>query len=187
MFETETDVPRYAPARQPDSATFRTWEMAGTAHADEYMLGPASAGILGCTLPVNRGPQHYVFHTALRDLRRWMLEPNHAPPRSPLLTLDANNAVVRDADGNALGGIRSPQIDVPIATFSGFGNSPGLCVLFGTTTRFTRTQLVSHYGNVDQYRLRFLLAEARALDSRFVLRDDAGTILNEAARFTFPV
>ncbi len=186
VLEAETDVPRYAPARQADSPTFRSWEVAGTAHADLYMLGPASAGILGCTQPVNSGPQHYVFHTALRDLRRWMLKPWRTPPSSPLIALDGANNVLRDQDGNALGGIRTPQLDVPIATLSGFGNSPGLCSLFGTTAPFSRAHLVGRYGTVDQYRFRFLLAEAQALDSKFMLRDDAFTILAEAATFNFP-
>ena len=83
VFEAETDIPRYAPARQPDSAAVHTWEVAGTAHADQYMIGPAAAGVLGCTQPVNTGPQHYVFHTALRDLRRWMLKPSRVPPTAP--------------------------------------------------------------------------------------------------------
>ncbi len=186
VLEAETDVPRYAPARQADSATFRSWEVAGTSHADLYMLGPASAGILGCTLPVNSGPHHYIFHTALRDLRRWMIKPWRLPPTSPRVALDIAGNVARNQDGNAIGGIRTPQLDEPVATLSGFGNSPGLCGLFGTTVPFTRSQLISRYGNVDQYRLQFLLSEARALDSKFILGDDAFTVLMEAATFNFP-
>ncbi len=185
VVEAETDVPRHASARQADSANFRLWEIAGTAHADEYMLGPASAPFLGCVLPVNRGPQHWVFHTALRDLRRWMRRPSRVPPTSPLITLDGLGNVARDSGGNALGGIRTPQLDVPIATFSGFGNSPGFCGLFGTTTLFSPEELGARYGNQDNYRLQFLLAEDRALRSKFLLLDDGWPILAEAANFTF--
>ena len=185
VVEAETDVPRHVPARQPDSSTYRLWEIAGTSHADLYMLGPDSAGILGCVLPVNSGPQHYVFHTALRDLRRWMRRPWRLPPSAPLVTVDLSNTVVRDEVGNALGGIRTPQIDVPIATLSGFGNSPGLCSLFGTTDAFTGAELTAKYGTVDQYRFQFLLAEAQALDSKFILQADAWAVLAEAANFTW--
>ncbi len=70
QFETETDVlgiahgphALFAPARQPDTARFASWEVAGTAHADEYLLDYAAqgmpgadAGSLGCT-DVNSGP-----------------------------------------------------------------------------------------------------------------------------------
>jgi hypothetical protein len=186
VFESETDIPRYAPARQADSATVHTWEVAGTAHADQYMIGPVAAGILGCTLPVNTGPQHYVFHTALRDLRQWMLTPSNPPPTGPRVTVDAQNAVLRDADGNALGGIRTPQLDAPIATLSGFGNSPGLCTLFGTTDAFTPDELLAHYGTKDEYVKRFLIAEANTLDAKFFVGDDAVPVLAEALNFPFP-
>src|SRR5262249_2481782 len=44
VFETETDVGpvlRYATASQPDNRRLRIWEVAGTAHADAYLLGAA--------------------------------------------------------------------------------------------------------------------------------------------------
>ena len=115
-----------------------------------------------------------------------MIKPWRLPPTSPRVALDIAGNVARNQDGNVIGGIRTPQLDEPIATLSGFGNSPGLCGLFGTTVPFTRSQLISRYGNVDQYRLQFLLSEARALDSKFILGDDAFTVLMEAATFNFP-
>src|SRR5690606_28228398 len=41
VFSTETDLTLlgYAPARQPDSDHVRSWEIAGTAHADAFLLG----------------------------------------------------------------------------------------------------------------------------------------------------
>jgi hypothetical protein len=44
MFETQTDLIQlgYAPARQPNSARIRTWEVAGTSHADAFELGGAA-------------------------------------------------------------------------------------------------------------------------------------------------
>src|SRR5215469_862340 len=45
QFETESDVlglapgtPPFSAAREPDTAKLRTWEVAGTAHADQYLL-----------------------------------------------------------------------------------------------------------------------------------------------------
>lgn len=186
VVESETDVPRFAPARQDDSRTVHVWEIAGTSHIDEYALGPGAADILGCVLPVNRGPHHFVFHTALRDLWRWVRSPGLAPPPSPRIALDANGNVVRDGYGNALGGIRTPQLDVPAATLSGFGNSPGLCGLFGTTTAFSGDQLVAIYGDRGAYLSAYLAAELRALGSRFILRDDGWAVLADALATPFP-
>ena len=42
IFETETDLGPmldYVPARQPDTDNIRTWEVAGTAHGDAYVVG----------------------------------------------------------------------------------------------------------------------------------------------------
>jgi hypothetical protein len=185
VVEAETDIPRYAPARQPDSAHFRSWEIAGTSHADLYMLGPASAGVLGCTLPPNSGPHHFVVHTALRDLRTWMRSPWKLPPSSPKIQLTASGDVARDVFGNALGGIRSPELDVPAATLSGFGNSPGLCTLFGTTTKFTPERLAGIYGNFNTYVLFYVHLEQAAFASQFFLPEDGWDILADAANVQF--
>src|SRR5262249_46632970 len=89
-FQTETDVVAigFFAARQPDGPSVQTWEVAGTAHVDTYMMvvGPTDQGpsardtthlppvqsILGgtvaCDLPINSGPQHYVLAAALRQL-----------------------------------------------------------------------------------------------------------------------
>ncbi|MGZ4676366.1 MAG: alpha/beta hydrolase domain-containing protein [Acidimicrobiia bacterium] len=186
VLESETDVQRYAPARQPDSKWYREWEVAGTSHVDAYALGPIGAAVLGCLLPTNSGPHHFVYHTVVRDLWRWMRHPGQSPPTSPKITLDAENVVVRDQYGNALGGIRTPELDAPAATLSGYGNSPGLCSLFGTTTPFTPEQLTSIYTDRTGYLVQYLIAEAGALDTRFVLRDDAFSILDDALAVPFP-
>src|SRR5690606_1245474 len=46
------------PARRPDAARFRLWEVAGTAPADAYLRGGLADG-LGWPAPVNDGPHHY--------------------------------------------------------------------------------------------------------------------------------
>ena len=51
-----------------------------------------------------------------------------------------------DANGNAAGGIRTPQVDAPIATLSDSGQGGGgFCFLFGSTTPFSSSQLAAAY------------------------------------------
>ena len=69
---------------------------------------------------------------------------------------------------------------------SGFGNSPGLCSLFGTTFPFTPAQVHAHYPARVDYLMRFLVSEAHALDAKFLLADDAFPILGEAINYPFP-
>src|SRR6202030_1956911 len=148
---TETDVaPRLdsGPARQPDTDRVRTWEVAGTAHADAYLVG-AFASALGCDFTVNQGPQHFVVQAALEALDRWIAHGTPPPTAPPLRLSDAHPPViVRDSLGNALGGVRTPAVDVPIAALSGEA-PPGasiLCSLFGSTVPFDAATLVDLYG-----------------------------------------
>jgi len=187
VVESENDVLRNLPARQADSKRYRLWEIAGTSHADAYSLGPAAIAFLGCDQPVNSGPQHYVMHTAVRRLWKWMRRPGSPPPSSPSISIDAAGQVVRDRFGNALGGIRTPQLDVPVATLSGFGNTPaGFCGLFGTTQAFTPDQLAGLYGTKTNYQYQFILATARMLDTKFLLQDDALAVITETVAAPVP-
>ena len=82
MSETQTDLIQlgYAPAQQPNTTKIRTWEIAGTSHADAYIVG-AAASILGCTTPVNSGPQHNVVQAAFTAFDKWV--DNGTPPPAP--------------------------------------------------------------------------------------------------------
>ena len=122
MVESETDLVSiigYYPARQDDSDSIRLWEIAGTAHADAYQVG-ATVDALGCGT-VNAGPQHFVVKAALRHLDAWVRD-GDAPPEAARLEVDDSTGtatIVRDQDGIAVGGIRTPQVDVPTSILSG--------------------------------------------------------------------
>jgi hypothetical protein len=200
--QTETDLftLRSLPARQPDSRRFRLWEVAGTAHADLYQLlvgmtdrGPAAAdtthrapvatpipGIISCGTPVNAGPQHYVVASALARLDRWAR--GGRPPRRARRLEIAGNAFVLDVHGNVRGGVRTPQLDVPVATLSGLGQTgSGFCALFGTTTPFDPAKLGALYPSHARYVAAVRRAARRAVRAGFLLPLDAGAIVAAAA------
>ena len=160
QFQAETDMLgrglNSIGARQPDTDLIRTWEVAGTAHADAYNLGigdtdngdgvgdaalfqamltpPASVygGLLACTTPINTGPHTYVLRSALNSLDNW-IRTGDAPESRPTLDI-TNGTFVLDAKGNVTGGIRTPHVDVPVAILSGLGQTgSAFCGLFGTT------------------------------------------------------
>lgn len=208
MFITETDLMMpgygYLAARQPDSAHIRTWEVAGTAHADSYTLaaGTVDTGnapverlaqayapvdaILGMKLsqPMNSAPQHhYVMQAALDALETWV-RTGKAPPAGPRLHVDSSvaPALVLDANGNAAGGIRSPWVDVPTAVLSGLGqDGPGLTRLFGSTRPFDQPTLAGLYpGGVKEYRAKFAAALHSAIGKGFILPEDEEEIMGLA-------
>ena len=120
--QTETDVASilnsYA-ARQPDTDRFRLWEVAGTAHADQHLIG-ANSKYIDCGVAINNGPMHLVAKAALRALTNW-LDTGTAPVVAPRIdvTQGATPTIRRTADGIAIGGVRTPPVDVPVAALSG--------------------------------------------------------------------
>jgi hypothetical protein len=183
VFTTETDLTLlgYASARQPDTEGFRGWEVAGTAHADAFLLGgdPATGQALGCGL-VNDGPQHLALKAALAGLVRWVTE-GEAPPEGPRLELDDAGAIARDEDGNARGGIRLPPVEVPAAALSGDPGGEGrLCGLFGSTRFFAPEDLAERYGTLEAYLERVDEEIERAIDAGFLLEADRETARTEA-------
>jgi Alpha/beta hydrolase domain len=193
VLESETDVPRHLAARQPDGPRYRLWEVAGTAHFDEDGLH-ALTGIpkesmaqtppLGCTPRINSAPQRYVVGTAIHDLARWA-RGGRPPPRAPPIDVSPGETptIVRDEFGNATGGIRLPQLEVPTATLSGEpGGGPGFCSLFGTTIAFDAARLASLYPTQRDYVNAFSKATDRAQRAGFLLPADAKQAKAEARR-----
>ncbi len=186
VFSTETDLTLlgYAPARQSDTELFRSWEVAGTAHADAFLLGgdPVAAGeVLGCAAPVNDGPQHLALKAALAHLVDWVVA-GTPPPTGQPITIAPDGTIARDGDGNALGGIRLPAVEVPTAALSGdpAGGGP-LCGLFGSTTPFAPDELVARYGSRARYLDLYRAAVDRAVADGFLLEADRDTALAEVS------
>lgn len=203
---TETDLMApfrgYLSARQADTARIRTWEIAGTAHADSYILGGAaidtghatipdlakafspSADLFGQPLekPMNAAPQHhYTMQAALAALDKWVR--SGTPPASrPRLETDGA-AFRTDGVGNATGGIRSPWVDVPTSKLSGLGQPlGGFAFLFGSTEVFDAARLAQLYpGGKAEYLRKFEQALDAAIAAHDILPADRAEILAIAA------
>lgn len=199
IFQTESDLTFlfYFPARQDDSKNVRLWEVAGTAHYDTYGLtvGPADLGtspevaavvtdltkpipgLLECNVPINSGPQHWVLNAALSKLVRWV-KTGKAPKPAPRLDANAGPPVTFNVDehGNTLGGIRTPWVDAPIATFTGTQAGSLLCMLFGTTTAFDDAKLAQLYPTPKAFTKAHGKALKRAVKKGWILKPDAKLI-----------
>lgn len=166
-------------ARQDDSPTFRLWEVAGTAHADRHLLGPAADSI-GCPSPINDGPMHLVTKAALRALDVWV-RTGVAPPTAPRVDVDTTMVppkIQRDADGIALGGIRTPNVDVPVDVLSGEPVSASIiCMLLGSTTPLADTRIAELYTSRAQYEQLFAASADATIAAGFVLPEDRAAFL----------
>lgn len=137
QLNTEGDIEELgdALARQPDNDYLRTWELAGAAHIDLHeglyeantierenpqLTAPQCVfGIVanGATQPDNMGV-YELEDAALAALRNWIATGTQPPHGNPISTTPFFNIVERDQYGNALGGIRLPDIQVPTETYS---------------------------------------------------------------------
>jgi hypothetical protein len=190
MFETQTDLIAlgYAAAQQPNTDRIRTWEVAGTSHADAYLVGPA-AGVLGCTTPINDGPQHIVVQAAFAAFDRWV-DDGTPPPSPPPFKLASTHPAVLAVDdhGNVIGGVRTPAVDVPISTLSGAApaGTSELCSLFGSAVPFTASQLVSLYHTKADYLAAYQASLDKAISGGFILSADRAELLAQAQQVQLP-
>jgi hypothetical protein len=207
---TENDIYRGAGVASqtvPDSPTLRTWEIAGASHVPAYATSPdpndfraTLGGIqtrdLGPQAPINctnPGPSQVsswaVFHAAYSALNKWVR--NGIPPREaqPLAIINPGPpaTLVRDANGIAEGGIRLPDVEVPIALNNGI-NSPAsltnplsvFCVLWGTHAPFSQAQLDSLYYSDKDYQ-QLVDADVQLLEAQhFLLPQDGQFFMNQA-------
>jgi hypothetical protein len=208
MFISETDLMApmgYLAARQDDNEHLRTWEVAGTAHADTYTLtgaaidsGQASIedlakafvptrSVLGMEFgqAINSAPQHhYVMVAALAALNRWIVSGKRPPHGQRLMVGDSTPPqLLLDPNGNALGGVRSPWVDVPAARLSGLGQTGSrMAFLFGVTETFDTTRLAQLYpGGRKEYLNKFGAALRAAVRAGFILSADRAEITALAA------
>jgi Alpha/beta hydrolase domain len=200
--ESETDLIAlgYLAARQEDSRSLVTWEIAGTSHADMYTLsaGPIDSGLLSVEelarawvpareimgmhfdQPVNAGPRHYVLNAAASHLDRWARDGTRPPAGQRLAT--RAGALSPDGHGNARGGIRTPHVDVPIAVLSGLGNGGDpISFLCGSTAAFDAEKLAGLYPSRSEYLKRFEAATTAAVAAGFLLAEDVSEITAIAA------
>jgi hypothetical protein len=207
--ETDVCVLGSGQARQPDNDRIRLWEVAGSAHAETYLLvacradtGALAPEELAAMLdptaglanfptasPVASGPQqHYVGHAALAGLDRWVRDGTPPPEAARLERTDGGASLVVGPHGIAVGGIRTPWVDVPVATLSGLqeGGGEGMTFLFGSTKPFSSADLAKLYpGGVAFFLARFGESLDAAVEHGFLLEADTAEIRALAAA-SFP-
>ncbi|HXO56988.1 MAG TPA: alpha/beta hydrolase domain-containing protein, partial [Mycobacterium sp.] len=184
----------------------RVWEIAGTAHADNYTIqvapidtgSAALADVVAAYAPtnmlmgqqlehcINFAPQHhYVLQAALSQLHNWV-STGRPPPSGVTIELDGEQPVL-DEHGLARGGVRTPWVDVPIARTSGVGGEEStMSSIFGSGELFDAATVQRLYpGGVADYLERFTASLDTVIQSGFLLAADREEIL-ELAAATFP-
>ena len=87
--------------------------------------------------------------------------------------------MVRDASGNAQGGVRLSQFAVPTAELSPNGETI-FCQLGGHHRDFTPAELKKRYGSHKAYVAKVRSAMKPVVDQGYVLRNDADEVIRAA-------
>ncbi|HKU38114.1 MAG TPA: alpha/beta hydrolase domain-containing protein [Polyangiales bacterium] len=165
---TENDVLllREGASRQDDSDQLVTWEIAGASHVSYGSTVERTPLMRRDGLPVwehtcerpaySRVPAGYVLPAGFEHLLGW-LRGGAPPPSMPRIELSKvgtdkePSLAVRDARGNARGGIRLATMDAPIGTNTGVNSGPGFCGLWGSYEPFDAATLKALYPSHEAY------------------------------------
>jgi len=186
----------------PLPSNVRMYDVAGASHATVVKAE-------GCNLTPGRLDWAPVARATLSRLDQWVAG-NAAPPDTLLMPLqpakgDASvlqapkylpDAVIQvpqhDADGNPIGGVRLPDIAVPLGVHA-LQNEPlqnFTCSLIGAYQPFAKTRdaatdkrpsLAERYKNQSDYVNRVRVAAREVLALGFLLPEDAAIIVNSTA------
>jgi len=186
-------------------ANVRDYDIAGASHV-RVPKAPAA-----CTMPAGRLDWTPVSRATLLRLDDWVAT-NAEPPANRLMPLEpaagpeaalrapahftaaVTQVPQRDADGNALGGVRLPDVVAPLGTHGGLNHPTSrACMLIGAYTPFAATKaereasgdsrlsLAERYRNRDDYVNRIRVSSRDLMREGFLLPEDAAVIIQEAA------
>ena len=174
--------------RQPDTDTFRYWEAAGTSHVSAQVQGPRARKYqreFGQELPVTPGMNRIsllpLYDAAIHHLRAWAAGEG-PPPEQPKIEF-ADGDVVRDEHGIAVGGIRLPAAEVPVATNSAIPLGPGIYPLLqGSSSPFPAEKIVELHGDEASYAAKVEEAARACEKAGVVLPRDVEPLIAEAVQ-----
>ncbi|MFM1885737.1 MAG: hypothetical protein RL026_894, partial [Pseudomonadota bacterium] len=203
----EGDIGTNLSSRRPDADTapdlYRRHEVAGAAHADPWearsfandadrlrATGEASPPALACQpagVQDTDFPARLAINAAWRHLDAWVRHGTVAPHSQPLqlrmpvaLPFDPERAFVTDAAGNAIGGVRSPLVDVPAARYVGAKTGAFSCMFDGYMYPFDAARLQQLHGSGRDY-VRRVEASARELRRQaWLTAEDAREVVSQA-------
>ena len=187
VVNSETEAEAYLPARQPDSKTFRLWEVAGTSHVSVPRSMAASGGAEG----PNWMSYQPAYQAAIRHTRNWIVS-DVEPPRMPRIAMTNAQAgrktIERDTNGNAVGGIRLPDLAVPTARHRGAGRFGGggnnrFAFLYGLSQDFDAEKLAKLYPNRSVFLEKYEREVDRCVEEAVILADDVPAMRSRATQW----
>ena len=124
---------------------------------------------------------------ALHALQRW-LEDGAPPPHQPRFERQGGTRVLaRDEHGNALGGIRWPDLEAPLGTHVGENLTDNIANVGGSSSPFEPEKVRALYPDHSAWYQKYEAAVEQLVADQVVLPDDATEMLARVAEFDLPV
>ncbi len=187
---------------EPDDR-FRLYEVAGVSHidkaayagfptvADQMAAVGAAQGTpewpfnITCQPPIPLTDQPaltYAYDAAFQHLFQWARK-GVAPPKAARIEVNENASesstkpmVALDEYGNGLGGIRTPYVEVPVATYYVSSSGPGNCGELGHTVPLEHSRLAMLYPDAKSYRHKVTQATERLVREGWLTDSDGRRI-----------
>jgi Alpha/beta hydrolase domain len=168
---------------QLDTVGFRHWEVAGAPHGPRLNMtpilakmqrdgvqGPGALVGLDVLSPVPWAP---VLDAGLVHLQRW-LHGGPPPPVQPRIKVAPDGGrIERDADGNAIGGVRLPEMEAALVTSIGAIEEAGMGGLLGRWTPLPDDVIRSRYPDREAYLAAYRRAAEAAVEAGVLRQRDA--------------
>jgi hypothetical protein len=199
---TESEFNRVPALRREDSDAredyFRLYEIPGSSHlgsgfaaaypdAGDLRIAGATASGAACAEPAGDFPAGLAFNAIWQQFAD-LLASGQSMANVPRIETFPDGNPRRDERGNASGGWRLPQLDLPLARYSGHstpqdaGDVSGRCALYGSKQVFDAKQLKALYGNRAEYLRRFRAAVEQAVAERRLVKEDGDALKDPPVR-----
>jgi len=210
------EVPATLSLRRADSDDpadrFRLYEVAGVSHIDKaaYTGFPTIADQIAAVgaaqgtpewpfnvtcrppIPLTHQPAlTYVYDVAFQHLFAWARK-GVAPPKAARIEIkdtgesDAKPTVVLDEYGNALGGVRTPYVEVPVASYLVTSPGPGVCGELGHSVVLEHSRLAELYPDANAYKRKVAQATDRLVKEGWLTHSDGRKIRSELIAVAAP-
>lgn len=200
VVHAEWDFPlaegRQPSERKPNANTtvdkFMMWEVAGASHGWTWQYDYSDAapqdvraagyepGVFVCGADQPEINLYMVEKAAYVALDRWVTTGVAPPAGDYIETQDGAAGPVRDPQGNAIGGVRLPEMVAPIATYTGLYAPGPDCS--DAVKPFDQAMIEELYPQPGEYLDAFAAAAKSLVQDGFLLEEDSVKLIHAAER-----
>ncbi|UFH50392.1 alpha/beta hydrolase domain-containing protein [Pseudomonas sp. KNUC1026] len=145
----------------------------GTEHTEHFAADVGKGDDPRCQTLYDE-PVQMVVAALLDGMDRWVRD-GKPMPRAPRLERQGRQPVRDPADGNLVGGVRPPWVQVPSASYL-TDQETGCGLVYDTKLPYSREALRQRYGDFDHYQQQFEAARAVSVEQGYLLPEDAARL-----------